>query len=239
MSNLEIMLAGAFAGVIGTGCGGVFAYFLKKPSPRFFSGIMGLVAGLMLSVVMLDLLPHAFEISGIFIGVIGVLVGALVISFMDEYIENTKFNRSFIREGVLLGIAIALHNFPEGLAVGSGFMVSSSLGLDIALVIAIHDFPEGIAVAVPLSLGGVSPCQVLLYTFITGLPTVLGTFIGIVSGNISSTFIGLNLALAGGAMLYVTSGEIIPKARSVYGGKISILGMILGVIGGIIITRYL
>jgi len=128
-----------------------FCLFFKKPSPKFFSGVMGLVASLMLSVVMLDLLPHAFEISGIFIGVIGAYVGALVISFMDEHIENTKFSRSFIKEGVLLGIAIALHNFPEGLAVGSGFMVSSSLGLDIALVIAIHDFPEGIAVAVPLA----------------------------------------------------------------------------------------
>ncbi|MGB9779603.1 MAG: ZIP family metal transporter [Caldanaerobacter sp.] len=239
MSNSEIMLVGAFAGVIGTGCGGVFAYFLKKPKPRFFSGIMGLVAGLMLSVVMFDLLPHAFEVSGIFVGIMGVIVGALVISFMDEYIENTKFNRSFIKGGMLLGAAIALHNFPEGLAVGSGFMVSSSLGIDIALVIAIHDFPEGIAVAVPLSAGGVSPCKVLLYTFLTGLPTVFGTFIGILSGGISDTFIGLDLALAGGAMLYVTCGEIIPEARSIYKGKISVLGMILGVIGGIIITRYL
>ncbi|KKC30812.1 divalent heavy-metal cations transporter [Caldanaerobacter subterraneus subsp. pacificus DSM 12653] len=71
------------------------------------------------------------------------------------------------------------------------------------------------------------------------MPTALGTFIGILSGGISNTFIGLNLALAGGAMLYVTCGEIIPEARDIYRGKISILGMILGVIGGIIITRYL
>ncbi|ERM91350.1 zinc permease [Caldanaerobacter subterraneus subsp. yonseiensis KB-1] len=239
MSNFEILMIGAFAGVAGTGLGGVFAYFFKNPSPKFFSGIMGITAGLMLSVVMFDLLPHSFEISGMPVGVIGVIIGAFLISLFDSHIEKTKFNKGFIRKGLLLEIAIALHNFPEGLAVGSGFMVSSSLGIDIALVIALHDFPEGVAVAVPLSAGGVSPCKVLLYTFLTGLPTALGTFIGILSGGISNTFIGLNLALAGGAMLYVTCGEIIPEARDIYRGKISILGMILGVIGGIIITRYL
>lgn len=154
-------------------------------------------------------------------------------------IENMDIAGGFIKEGILLGIAIALHNFPEGLAVGSGFMVSQSLGVDIALVIALHDFPEGLAMATPFSAGGIPPYKNVIYTVLAGIPTGIGALIGVLTGGISPYFIGLNLGIAGGAMLYVTCGDIIPEARNIYKGEISILGMILGIIGGIIITKHL
>ncbi|MDP9751905.1 ZIP family metal transporter [Thermoanaerobacter pentosaceus] len=233
------MIIGSLVGIIGTGMGGAVTYFLKNPSNRFFSGIMGTAAGLMLSIVAFDLLPHAFDIASIPLGTIGILVGAILISFFDMIIENMDIAGSFIKEGVLLAIVIALHNFPEGLAVGSGFMVSQSLGVDIALVIALHDFPEGLAMATPFSAGGIPPYKNVIYTILAGIPTGIGALIGVVTGGISPYFIGLNLSIAGGAMLYVTCGDVIPEARNVYKGKISVLGMILGFIGGIIITKYL
>ncbi|HHW58108.1 MAG TPA: ZIP family metal transporter [Clostridia bacterium] len=239
MSTLHAIIIGSLVGVVGTGLGGAATYFFKNPSARFFSGIMGITAGLMLSVVAFDLLPHAFDIAGLPLGITGILIGAILISFFDMVIENMDIAVGFIKEGVLLGIAIALHNFPEGLAVGSGFMVSSSLGIDIALVIALHDFPEGLAMATPFSAGGVPPYKNVIYTLLAGIPTGIGALIGVLTGGISPNFIGLNLGIAGGAMLYVTCGDIVPEARNIYKGQISILGMILGVIGGIIITRYL
>ena len=60
---------------------------------------------------------------------------------------------SLIKTGILVGIGLALHNFPEGLAIGSGFSASPSLGLSLALVIAFHDIPEGISMAVPMKAG--------------------------------------------------------------------------------------
>lgn len=239
MSAFNAMLIGSLVGVIGTGLGGASTYFLQNPSARFFSGIMGITAGVMLSIVAFDLLPHAFDIAGLILGIIGVLLGAILISFFDTIIENMDMTEGFIKEGLLLGIAIALHNFPEGLAVGSGFMVSQSLGINIALVIALHDFPEGLAMAMPFSAGGIAPYKNVIYTVLAGIPTGIGTLVGVVTGGISPYFIGLNLAVAGGAMLYVTCGDIIPEARNIYRGKISILGMILGFIGGIIIAKYL
>ncbi|KHO61451.1 zinc permease [Thermoanaerobacter sp. YS13] len=239
MYVFNAMIIGSLVGIIGTGMGGAATYFLKKPSNRFFSGIMGTAAGLMLSIVVFDLLPHAFDIAGLTLGTVGILIGALLISFFDMIIENMDITGGFIREGILLGIAIALHNFPEGLAVGSGFMVSQSLGINIALVIALHDFPEGLAMATPFSAGGIPPYKNVIYTVLAGIPTGMGALIGVLTGGISPYFIGLNLGIAGGAMLYVTCGDVIPEARNIYKGKISILGMILGFIGGIIITKYL
>ncbi|MBE3591372.1 MAG: ZIP family metal transporter [Thermoanaerobacter sp.] len=239
MSTFNAMIIGSLVGVIGTGLGGAATYFFKNPSARFFSGIMGITAGLMLSIVVFDLLPHAFDIAGLVLGTIGILIGAILISFFDMIIENMDIAGGFIKEGILLGIAIALHNFPEGLAVGSGFMVSQSLGVDIALVIALHDFPEGLAMATPFSAGGIPPYKNVIYTVLAGIPTGIGALIGVLTGGISPYFIGLNLGIAGGAMLYVTCGDIIPEARNIYKGEISILGMILGIIGGIIITKHL
>ncbi|AEM77664.1 zinc transporter, ZIP family [Thermoanaerobacter thermohydrosulfuricus] len=239
MSTFNAMIIGSLVGVIGTGLGGAATYFFKNPSARFFSGIMGITAGLMLSIVVFDLLPHAFDIAGLALGTIGILIGAILISFFDMIIENMDIAGGFIKEGVLLGIAIALHNFPEGLAVGSGFMVSQSLGINIALVIALHDFPEGLAMATPFSAGGIPPYKNVIYTVLAGIPTGIGALIGVLTGGISPYFIGLNLGIAGGAMLYVTCGDIIPEARNIYKGEISILGMILGIIGGIIITKHL
>ncbi|WP_029688142.1 ZIP family metal transporter [Thermoanaerobacter sp. A7A] len=239
MSAFNAMIIGSLVGVIGTGLGGAATYFFKNPSARFFSGIMGTAAGLMLSIVVFDLLPHAFDIAGLTLGTIGILIGAILISFFDMIIENMDITGGFIKEGVLLGIAIALHNFPEGLAVGSGFMVSQSLGINIALVITLHDFPEGLAMATPFSAGGIPPYKNVIYTVLAGIPTGIGALIGVLTGGISPYFIGLNLGIAGGAMLYVTCGDVIPEARNIYKGKISILGMILGFIGGIIITKYL
>lgn len=239
MSAFNAMIIGSLVGIIGTGMGGAATYFLKKPSNRFYSGIMGTAAGLMLSIVVFDLLPHAFDIAGLTLGTIGILIGAILISFFDMIIENMDIAGGFIKEGVLLGIAIALHNFPEGLAVGSGFMVSQSLGINIALVIALHDFPEGLAMATPFSAGGIPPYKNVIYTVLAGIPTGIGALIGVLTGGISPYFIGLNLGIAGGTMLYVTCGDIIPEARNIYKGEISILGMILGIIGGIIITKHL
>ena len=136
-------------------------------------------------------------------------------------------------------MGIAVHNFPEGLAVGSGFAAQNSIGLRLALIIALHDMPEGVAMAVPLKLGGYSPFQVLLYTIIAGIPTGIGAFFGELLGGLSNIFISLCMGFAGGAMLYITCGEIIPKTQSVHKGRISTAGMIIGMLCGLYISTVL
>ncbi|SNX53562.1 ZIP family metal transporter [Thermoanaerobacterium sp. RBIITD] len=237
MSNSNVIIMGFIIGIIGTGAGGAITYLYRKPSNRFLSTIMGFAGGLMLSVVTFDLLPHAFEIGGLKIGMLGLIAGVLIVVFFEDILPEQGKRNNYLREGIIMGFAIAIHNFPEGLAVGSGFMSSSSLGISIALVIALHDIPEGVAMSTPLSIGGVTPFKNMIYAILAGIPTGIGTAAGVYMGEVSPFFISLNLAIAGGAMLYVTCGEMIPEARDLYRGRISVLGMIVGIISGIIITE--
>jgi ZIP family zinc transporter len=239
-SILIITIIGFLAGMIGTGIGGLSSYMFRSPSKRFFSIILGISGGLMISIVCFDLLPQAFIMVGLPLGIFGIILGVLLISLIDEIIikldKNKKNRDSFVKTGILIGIGILIHNFPEGLAIGSGYMATTNLGIGLAIIIAIHNIPEGIAMATPLTIGGVKKGRVLLYTIIAGIPMGIGAFLGAVLGEISQSFIGWCLGFAGGAMLFITCQEIIPKSRDMWKGRISGFGIILGIIFGILLS---
>ncbi len=242
MSRLmAVTIIGFISGMVGTGLGGLLVFFLRKPSKRFMGVLLGFTSGIMLSVVCFDLLPEAFEMAGMAIGFIGTISGVLIIMVIENFIpDNKSFSKNnisdFMKSGILMGIGIALHNFPEGLAVGSGFAANNSLGLGLAIVIGLHDMPEGIAMAAPLKIGGMNSFKILIYTILAGVPNGIGAFIGALLGQISPIFISMCLGFAGGAMLYITCGQLIPKTQQIYRGRISTLGMIAGMMVGILIV---
>ncbi|MBM7582427.1 ZIP family zinc transporter [Caldicoprobacter guelmensis] len=242
-------IMGTAAGIVGTGLGGLMGFVLNNPSRRFLSTLLNFSAGLMMAVVCFDLLPEAFEIGGFGISIIGVCLGVIMIVTCDEAItswksyfkrnRNSAFLRQYIKTGVLLGIGIALHNFPEGLAIGSGFTAMESYGLGLSLVIAFHDVPEGIAMAAPMRIGGMGKWKVFLSAVMAGVPTGIGALVGYLLGEISPYFISLCLGFAGGAMLYITCLELIPRSRDLYRGRVPGLGLIVGVIAGIVVSSLL
>jgi len=227
-------------GVIGTGIGALAALIWRNPGPKFMSMILGISGGLMLAVVTFDLLPEAFEMGGLVLGIIGIIVGILVTTLIDELLPDfngmAKDRGNYFKMGLLLALGLALHNFPEGLAIGSGLTAGNSLGMGLALVIGLHDIPEGMAVAAPMSISGVSRCKVLFFTVSTALPTGIGALIGGILGNISPVFITLCLSFAGGTMLYIVCGELIPKSRNLFENYLSTFGILCGIILGILIT---
>ena len=242
---LRVSLVGLISGITGTGIGGLMAFFVKNISNRTLSSIMEFSAGLMTAVVCFKLIPEAFELGNIATVILSVLIGVFVIILLEDIIINAEFlkkkkskqNSGLLRVGVLTAIGIALHNFPEGFAVGSGFEASISLGVTLTLVILIHDIPEGIAMAVPLKTGGFSGMKSFILTILSGVPMGLGAFIGAALGGISKQFIAMCLGFAGGAMLYITCSELIPESQDLYRGKVSSLSLIMGLIAGIIISR--
>ena len=248
MSRLfAVTIIGFLCGMIGTGLGGFLTILLKNPTKRFMAVILGFTSGVMLSVVCFDLLPEAFKLGSVWLSFVGMAIGVGLMLFIDEFIPSelslTKNARSkinedygFIKSGILLGIGIAIHNFPEGLAVGSGFAANNSLGLGLAIVIALHDMPEGVAMAAPLKMGGINKLRILTYTILAGIPMGIGAFIGEAVGAISPIFISLCLSFAAGSMLFITCGELIPKSQSVYKGRISTIGMLIGIMSGIFIS---
>jgi ZIP family zinc transporter len=244
---VAVTLIGFLCGMIGTGFGGLLTILLKNPTRRFMAVLLGFTSGIMLSVVCFDLLPEAFKLGSVWLSFIGIGIGVGLILLIDEFMPSemslTKNARDkdnaaygFIKSGILLGIGIAIHNFPEGLAVGSGFAANDSLGLGLAIVIALHDMPEGVAMAAPLKMGGIKKLRILIYTILAGIPMGVGAFIGEMIGEISPIFICLCLSFAAGSMLFITCGELIPKSQSVYKGRISTIGMLIGIMCGIFIS---
>lgn len=241
---LAVTVIGFLCGMIGTGLGGVITLFIKNPTKRFMAVLLGFTSGIMISVVCFDLLPEAFGMGGVELSLLGIVLGVGMILAVEHFMPESVSHKysgdfNFVRSGILLGIGIAIHNFPEGLAVGSGFAANDYLGLELAIVIGIHDMPEGIAMAAPLKMGGIDRLKILLCTVLAGIPMGFGAFIGELLGEISHTLICLCLSFAGGAMLYITCGELIPKTQNIYKGRISTIGMIAGIMCGIIISSRL
>ena len=149
---LTISMIGLVSGIIGTATGGLAAFLITRITNRSLSFILEFSAGLMTAVVCFELIPEAFELGGASYTLAGVVAGVVTVILLEGWVKNSKLlsgsvNRDLAQAGVLMAIAIALHNFPEGFAVGSGFEASAGIGLTITAVIIIHDIPEGVAIA--------------------------------------------------------------------------------------------
>ncbi len=234
-------LLGLAAGVLGTGFGAFLTAASGTPKRRTLSTLMGTAAGVMLSIVFLDLIPEAIEIGGVAQTVGGFLLGVGATGIMDLLIphfhfvsEDCKQNR-FLKAGLLTGIGIAMHNLPEGLAIGASYAHGNSLGLSVALTIAIHNIPEGMAMAAPMCAGGVGRKQSTLYGALAGLPMALGAFVGAAIGNISNGMLAVSLAFAGGAMVFITADELIPDAQEFADGHSGTFGIVIGILAGMLL----
>lgn len=245
MELVKTTLAGLFFGTFGTTLGGIIGVKIKRNSNKFLSFILSFASGLMMSIICFDLLPEAFSISNIINVIIGIIFGIVIMILCDLLVEN-KFNDKIIRKteknsmlitGIIISIGLAIHNFPEGLAIGSGFDASIKLGLSLAIAICLHDIPEGISMAVPMKNGGMKPGKVIFYVILSGITTGVGALVGALIGNISKEVIGVCLSFAAGAMLYIVSGELIPEANKIYKGRMSGIGNIIGFLIGMLVVN--
>lgn len=216
MELLKTTIMGLFFGTFGTTLGGILGVFIKRKSNKFLSFILSFASGLMMAVVCFDLIPEALEISNIFFVIVGILMGIIAMIFCDLLVEK-KFNKkssvknqkdSLLKTGMIVSIGLAIHNFPEGLAIGSGFEASMRLGLSLAVAICLHDIPEGISMAIPMKNGGMKKSKVIYYVLLSGITTGIGAFCGAIIGSISEQIIAICLSFAAGAMLYIVSRRI-------------------------------
>ncbi len=241
----QATLIGLTAGVVGTGTGGAVALILKNPRNELLSVILGFSGGIMLAIVLTDLLPEAITLGSLKTAILGMLLGMVLILFIDLYLplfkelENTPGPARFIRTGAMLGLGIAMHNLPEGIAMGAGYIRSPVLGLTLALTIALHNIPEGVAMAGPLHAGRMPTGQIIFYTSLAGLPEGFGAFIGASVSSVSPLVLSLALSFAGGAMLYIIASELIPGAQKLAKKHEGMIGVIAGVLVGVIILNLL
>ncbi len=241
MNNIGVIsFYGLIFGMVGTTLGGILGSFINLKSNKSLGFILEFAAGLMTAVICFDLIPETLNISNVSVCIIGIFIGIITMIFCNNIVDKIYSNQkklktnTLLKTGIIIAIGLAVHNFPEGLAIGAGFEASNSLGFKLAIAIALHDVPEGISIALPLKNGGSSKLKSIIITTLSGLTTGLGAFFGAIVGNISSILIGISLAFAAGAMLYIVSCELIPESKSIYKGRFASLGNILGILVGII-----
>lgn len=164
------------------------------------------------------------------------------LSHIDHYNQHLKEHapkRELWVAGVVIACAIALHNIPEGISIGASYNIGTEGGVSMALILAVliglHNIPEGMAVSVPLVAGGMKRIKAALLTAASGVPVVLGAWLGYWIGDIGAIGLAASLGFASGAMLYVVFGEIIPQAVLMYRSKVPAFFVIIGMLIGMII----
>lgn len=237
MSILWWGILGSVLTGLATGLGGIPVLFpaLSAVSHRFRDELLGFAAGVMLAATVFSLLVPAIEYGGVWVALGGVALGALLLDLMDRFIPHKHFEKgpegpkSKLREIWLFVIAITLHNFPEGLAVGVSFGTGKvSDGITVATAIGIQNIPEGMAVAVSLFGVGYSRARAFFYAFLTGLVEPLGGVLGAGLVSIMYPFLPWGMAIAAGAMLFVISDEIIPETHHGSAARFSTYALIVG-----------
>ncbi|MEG0317543.1 MAG: ZIP family metal transporter [Comamonas sp.] len=228
-------LAGGSAAALATALGTVPVMFSQRMSERTQDTLFGFGAGVMLAACAFSLILPGLEAvrsQGMFGGsgwaaggVIGcaILLGALTLMVMDKMLPHEHFIKG--REGMdvdaarklqrtwLFVFAIALHNLPEGLAIGVGYASGSAAGNALATGIAIQDVPEGLVVAVALLAAGYSRKLSVLLGMLSGLIEPVGAVLGAAIVSTSLSILPWGLGFAAGAMLFVISHEIIPESH--------------------------
>lgn len=245
-----------FAG-LATGIGSLMAFTSKQFSAKFLSAALGISAGVMIYVSMIEIFPKAKDSLGMVYGdkggywltVLAFFVGMGIIAIIDNLVpsyENPHELRNvncdkkkakpdekkLMRMGVFSAIAIGIHNFPEGLATFMAAIKDPTLGISIALAIAIHNIPEGIAVSVPIYYATKSKSKAFIYSFASGLAEPVGAIIGflLLKTFISEAAFGMVFAAVAGIMVYISLDELLPTAEEYGEHHVAIGGLVFGMI---------
>ena len=209
--------------------GALIGFCFKEISHKFSDIVLGFAAGVMLAAAVIGLIMPSMENGGkyaVFISIVAIFVGAFVLNLIDKFVphlhkmagidsESHNISSNKFNKVLLFVMAIAIHNFPEGIAAGVGFGTgNNSEALTIAGGIALQNIPEGMVIIAPMLAAGVSKKRTLLIASFTGIIEVIGTFIGYFAVSISEALLPFALAFAGGTMLYIISDEMIPQTHS-------------------------
>lgn len=244
-----------FAG-LATGIGSALAFFTKRTNTKFLSIALGFSAGVMIYVSMVEIFFKAKDslvkalgaVAGSWVNVGAFFAGMFLIAIIDKLVpasenphETRKVEeigadqalnsqRKLLRMGTLAALAIAIHNFPEGLATFTAALKDPSLGIAITIAIAIHNIPEGIAVSIPVYYATGSRKKAFILSFLSGLSEPLGAIVGytILFFFFNDVMFGVLFAAVAGIMVFISLDELLPTAREYGDPHRSIYGLIAG-----------
>ncbi|MBQ7908076.1 MAG: zinc transporter ZupT, partial [Elusimicrobiaceae bacterium] len=231
-----------------TSVGGLLSFVVKKNNFSVLALGLGFSAGVMIYVSFMEMMPEAKgslialygQNAGAWLSVglffLGVLVAWAIDRFMpSHHIEANALekNNKLKHLGLFTALALAIHNFPEGLATFMASMENMTLGVSIAIAVAVHNIPEGIAVALPVYHATGSKRKAFWYSTFSGMAEPLGALIGflIFRSVLHEGAFGVMFALVAGIMVYISLDELLPTAHEYGDGH----RVIWGVIGGMML----
>jgi len=210
-----------FAGLC-TGIGSSIALLAKKTNTKFLAVSLGFSAGVMIYVSMIDIFvkakasltenPHEMY------------------RVEDKENRNKRSNAKLLRMGLFTAMAVAVHNFPEGIATFISALQAPSIAIPIAVAISIHNIPEGIAISVPVYYATGDKRKAFIYSFLSGLSEPAGALLGylILMPFLSNTAFGIVFAAVAGIMVFISLDELLPSAREYGEHHLSIYGLVAG-----------
>lgn len=237
---MNIILIATFASFVAgaaTIAGAVTVFFFHRVSEKFLDAAMGFAAGVMLAATFFGLISPALQLGGTYRTAAGILLGMLFLILMEKFtphmhrVAGLKGPHTHLSKVWLFILAITIHNFPEGLTVGVGYAGRDIVnGNILAFGIGIQNIVEGVAVALALFHEKRTALQAFLISSFTCVIEPIGGLIGISVVTFSQTLVPYGLAFAAGAMLFVTSEEIIPETHSRGHAREATVGIIFGFI---------
>lgn len=229
-----------FTALIGFLIGCISVFTLKRKSERFQGIFMGFSGGTLLAFVCFELLPEAFEGNGFYYAIIGMIFGVFVTIFLEEKLirwENKiKTKDGIFHTALLIALSVGIHTIPEGMSIGSMVAVDFLEALKMCFVIILHCIPEAMALTFALKCSGYSFSKSFFCFLILSIPMGFGGWIGYaLIGLLQETFASLCFSFAGGVMLYVTCGEIIPQSKQTWNGRMTTIGALGGFLVGVVL----
>ena len=255
---LQAFLAGLFTWTL-TSAGAALVVFFKKSNRKLLDASLGFTGGVMIAASFWSLLSPAIayvemqnelgtsNLPSWFPPAIGFFLGALCLYGLDKVIPHLHLFKKLEeaeglptkwRKTVLLVLAIALHNIPEGLAVGvafgaiahgiPGFEIGAAIAL--AIGIGIQNFPEGFAVSMPLRRQGVSKLKSWKWGQMSAIVEPIFAIIGAASVMYALPILPYALSFAAGAMIFIVVEEVVPESQSGGNTDLATMGLILGFI---------
>ena len=252
--NNQLLCAFVLSGLAGlaTGIGSCIAFFFKHSNKRVLSLSLGFSGGVMIYISLIELFSDSrlklIESNGKIGGLwaIGAFFGGMFLALIiDRLIPESRNphemrpieamsrraqRRKIFRSGMIFALAIAIHNFPEGMAVFMSGMMTPETGIFTALAVAIHNIPEGITVSVPIYHATGSKRKAFFWSFVSGLSEPLGALFAyfLFLPFLTQTLLMLIYAAVAGIMVFITFDELLPLAREYGEHHLAIYGLISG-----------
>lgn len=240
---------------LATGVGSVIAFIAKRTNRRLLSFSLGLSGGVMVYVSFVELIPQGAELLADhfagkvseWINLLAFFGGMAFIGLIDhlvptvenpheahrvEELQHKPRQSKLMRVGLMSALAIAIHNFPEGIATFTAGMNDPTLGLAIAVAVAIHNIPEGIAVSIPIFYATESRAKAFRWSLLSGLAEPLGALAAwlILAPILTPVLLGCILTAVAGIMVYISLDELLPAAREYGEAHTAIAGVVVGMV---------